>query len=133
MQILAGTAWAAYELAMFLMFFDHIRPEERTAVLTIFNVGHAATTVAGSLVGGALLLILGRNVPAYMAIFAVSSLARLATLPWLARVPAKTEFDAVPALDGDLEGDDILPAVTLASRSLPTNPLAIEAANERAA
>ncbi len=88
-QFLAGSAWAAYELAMFLMFFDNIRPEERTGVLTVFNVGHAAATVVGSLIGGAFLWTLGRNVPAYMAIFACSSICRLLTLPWLSRIPAR--------------------------------------------
>jgi MFS family permease len=88
-QFLAGSAWAAYELGMFLMFFDNIQPEERTGVLTVFNVGHATATVVGSLIGGAFLWTLGRNVPAYMAIFACSSICRLLTLPWLARIPSR--------------------------------------------
>jgi MFS family permease len=60
-QLLAGITWAAYELAMFLLFFETIRPEERTGMLTNFNFAHSLATAAGSLLGGALLWGLGKN------------------------------------------------------------------------
>lgn len=87
LQAAGGVAWAAYELGMFLLFFDAIAEEERTSVLTTFNLAQALAQVLGSLVGAALLSLLGRRIEAYLALFALSSTARLLTLPLLARVP----------------------------------------------
>lgn len=86
-QVAAGASWAAYELAMFLLFFETIPEEERTSVLTTFNLANAVATVAGSLVGGAVLAALGESRGAYLAIFGLSSTARLATLVFLVKVP----------------------------------------------
>ena len=44
-QLFSGTAWAAYELAVFLICFNSIRAEERTSVLTIFNLTTTAAMV----------------------------------------------------------------------------------------
>ena len=41
---------------MFLIFFETIDAKERTSVLTVFNVGNAMATVAGSLLGWGLLV-----------------------------------------------------------------------------
>jgi MFS family permease len=87
-QLLAGVTWGAYELAMFLLFFEAIPRRERTSVLTTFNLGHSLATAAGSLLGG-LFLYWGQKSPeTYLAIFGLSSVARAATLLALARVPA---------------------------------------------
>ncbi len=86
-QVLAGVTWAAYELAMLLLFFESIRPEERTSVLTTFNFANSVATAAGSLLGGALLAYGGKTEQAYLLLFALSSAARLVTLIGLARVP----------------------------------------------
>lgn len=84
-QFLAGTAWAAYELAMFLLFFETVRREERTSILTIFNLCNAVALAIGSLSGGALLKFLDSSREAYLVLFALSSCARVATLAvlWL--------------------------------------------------
>jgi MFS family permease len=84
-QLIAGAVWAAFELATFLLLFDTIREEERTSVLTTFNLGNALAMVGGAAVGGALLKALGTGYAAYMAIFAVSSGLRILTVPLLAR------------------------------------------------
>jgi MFS family permease len=86
-QILAGFAWAAYELAMFLLFFESIPEDERTSVLTTFNLGNALATVLGSLLGGLLLRLGNKSPEAYLTIFGLSSAARLATMVFLSRVP----------------------------------------------
>src|SRR5215469_1239859 len=86
-QCVAGTAWGAYELATFLLVFETIREEERTSVLTTFNLANALAMVAGSLLGGWLLAHLGEHRSAYWGIFALSSLARAATVFFLVRVP----------------------------------------------
>jgi MFS family permease len=92
-QVLSGVTWAAYELAMLLLFFESIRPEERTSVLTTFNFANSVATAAGSLLGGALLAYGGKTEQTYLLLFALSSAARLATLIGLARVPDSTRTE----------------------------------------
>jgi MFS family permease len=102
-QLVAGVFWAGYELATFLLVFEHIPDDERTSVLTLFNFANAATIAAGSLVGGALLATLGANREAYVAIFALSTGLRaltpllLARLGVPARVPVPLPAEAVIA------------------------------------
>lgn len=86
-QVAAGLAWAAYELAMFLLFFETIPDKERTSVLTIYNVGNALATACGALLGGCYLWTAGERPAVYLTLFGVSSLARLAALVFLTRVP----------------------------------------------
>jgi predicted MFS family arabinose efflux permease len=99
-QITAGVTWAAYELAMLLMFFESIRPEERTSVLTSFNFANSIATAAGSLLGGALLAYGGKSHGSYLLLFGLSSAARLLTLVALARVPGRAR--SVSASEGNV-------------------------------
>jgi len=87
-QFLAGFAWAAYELGLALLFFDAVPHEERTAVITAYNLGVAVATVVGAAAGGLLLRSLGENHMAYYSVFVVSSILRLAAIPLLRRVRA---------------------------------------------
>lgn len=84
-QLAGGALWAAYELAMFLLFFEAIVDEERTSVLTTYNLAQAVATVSGSLLGGLVLLTLGREPNSYLTIFGLSAVARAATLVFLLR------------------------------------------------
>ncbi len=86
-QVLSGVTWAAYELAMLLLFFETIRPEERTSILTTFNFANALATAAGSLLGGGILAFFGKTQSIYLLLFALSSMARMLTLIGLMRVP----------------------------------------------
>jgi hypothetical protein len=54
-QLVSGVAWAAYELAMLLMFFEAIPRQDRASVLTFYNFGNAAALVVGGLIGAAIL------------------------------------------------------------------------------
>lgn len=85
-QVVGGVAWGAYELAFFLLFFESIREEERTSLLTLYNLINTLAVVAGSLVGGLLLVAGGTTFSAYLLVFALSGVARLVALPLLARV-----------------------------------------------
>ncbi len=87
LQALGGITWAAYELAFFLLFFESIPEDERTSVLTIYNLLNTTAWVTGSFVGGLLLLAFGTTFNGYLFIFAASSVGRLAALTLLARVP----------------------------------------------
>lgn len=89
-QLLGAVAWAAYELAMALLFIEAIRDDERTSVLTTFNFAWSLATVVGSLIGAGLLMWGDKSVAAYLTIFGLSAIARVAALTLLRRVP---EFD----------------------------------------
>ena len=95
-QLLAGACWAAYELAVVLLFFDAVLHHERTGVVTTYNLGLAVATLAGAATGGLLLRSLGENRTAYFTVFAVSSLLRLATIPLLRRVRVVKEQEDQP-------------------------------------
>ncbi len=86
-QILAGTAWAAYELAVTLLFLEAIPEHERTGTLTIYNVANNAALLAGSLIGTFMLRSMDVTIEAYLWVFAVSTAARGASLLILATVP----------------------------------------------
>ena len=86
-QMLSGTAWAAYELAMVLMFFEAIPRASRTRLLTLYNFGNSAATVAGGLIGATILQLLNETHMAYLIVFLSSSIARTLTLPVLLSAP----------------------------------------------
>ena len=86
-QALSGTVWAAYELATFLLLFDSIPEDERTGVLTVYNLANSTALVGGALAGGAVLKALGASESAYLMLFAGSSVLRLFATLLLARIP----------------------------------------------
>lgn len=86
LQLVGGIAWGAYELAFFLLFFESIEQDERTSMLTLYNLLNATAWVSGALAGGFLLYWYGTSPHCYMLLFGCSSLARLAALLLLARV-----------------------------------------------
>src|SRR5262249_23262245 len=97
-QMLSGIAWAAYELAMVLMFLEAIPRQDRACVLTFYNFGNAAAQVAGGLIGATILQPGHESHAAYMAVFGISSLMRLCTVPLLGKAPERTVEVTQPAL-----------------------------------
>jgi MFS family permease len=97
-QLAAGAMWSAYELAVLLLMFEHIREEERTSLWSIFNVLTAAAMVTGSLVGGVLL----ERFPGwrgYEVIFLLSTVGRLSTALFLRRGGDLPHAPATPAVE----------------------------------
>lgn len=88
LQLGAGAAWGAYELALVLLFFETIHESERTSLLTLYNVANSVALAAGSLLGALILNGLGLNPTSYMCVFAASTLFRGLMLVLLRRVPA---------------------------------------------
>ncbi len=86
-QLLSGIAWGAHELATFLLFFDAIRPEQRTRVLTFFNLANAFALVLGASLGAVVLQRQGIDFASYALLFWISAGARALTLPLLAWMP----------------------------------------------
>ena len=54
-QLFAGTAWSAYELAVMLLFFEALDREARLGLLALYNLGNAMCMLGGSLIGAWLL------------------------------------------------------------------------------
>jgi MFS family permease len=97
LQVLAGSAWAAYELALVLLFFETIPESERTSLLTLYNVANSVALAGGSLIGAAILKGLGVSIVGYLWVFAASTILRAFALILLRRVPATVVLsDAVP-------------------------------------
>jgi hypothetical protein len=86
-QLLAGTAWSSYELAVMLLFFEALDRETRLGLLALYNLGNAMCMVGGSLVGAWILRHGAPDGAAFAMVFTASTLARLAALPLLRRVP----------------------------------------------
>jgi MFS family permease len=95
-QLISGFVWAAYELAMLLMFFEAIPRHDRACVLTYYNFGNAAAHVLGGLIGAAILQLGHESHSAYMTLFAASSLVRLATVPLLRLVQQRNDPAELP-------------------------------------
>lgn len=111
-QVLSGTAWAAYELAIFLLFFESVGEEVRTSLLTIYNFFHALATLLGSLAGAALIATLGKQPETYLVVFATSSLGRAGTLLVLVSVvPSVWIWEAWRRR---ATGDDVVPLAPVA-------------------
>ena len=103
----SGFVWSAYELAMQLMFFEAIPRRDRPCMLTYYNFGNSAAQVAGGLIGAAILQLGAEAHAAYLALFGLSSLMRLCTVPLLARTlgEGRATSAARPTTAGP--GDDL--------------------------
>lgn len=77
LQLVAGTAWGAYELALVLLFFETISERERTSVLTLYNFANSAAIVIGSAVGAVILQAGAVSPEAYHWVYAASTIMRL--------------------------------------------------------
>ena len=98
-QALSGIAWAAYELAMALMFFEAIPRSQRTSMLTIYNFGNAVALVTGSLIGAAVLQAMDETHAAYLWLFAISTAMRVVSVGLLFATPERPveELSSAPA------------------------------------
>jgi MFS family permease len=109
-QVFSGALWAANDLASFMLFIETIPREKRVSILTMFNLANSVATVAGSLLGGALLLFAGTGGTTYLLLFTISTIARAAALMLLVRVPAAaTSRQASP----------LVPVASLLPRAVP--------------
>lgn len=86
-QLISGITWAAYELAMLLMFFEAIPRQDRTSMLTFYNWGNSAAMVVGSFLGAAVLQWMNESHAAFLTLFGLSSVARLMTVGLLFWAP----------------------------------------------
>lgn len=98
LQLLAGFAWAGFELLVVLSFLDTTDEESRARVLSIYNLLNGIAVVGGSIVGGALLHVFGPE--SFAAVFVISSILRGVAVLLFARGagvrrPAEHDFEKV--------------------------------------
>ncbi len=85
-QLIAGSCWAAYELAVALLLFEVAGDRDRSGVVSVYSLGLALATVGGAAAGGLVIRWLGEGREAYAAVFAGSCLLRALALPLLSRM-----------------------------------------------
>jgi len=83
LQLVAGTCWAAFELAVLLSFLDVSDDPERTSLLATYHFLNTVVVAAASLSGAALLASLGQSRTAYLTLFSISAVARLISVALL--------------------------------------------------
>jgi MFS family permease len=98
LQLLSGAAWAGFELASLLSFFERIPAHGQASVLTVYNLANALAIVGGSAIGGWLLSFDGPGVDGFVIVLIVSCVARLASLSLLRGVSETAEPDEIPSL-----------------------------------
>ncbi len=94
-QIVAGSAWAAVELATTLSFFEGIDESDRASVLTAFNLANAAAISIGAALASQLFLELDGGPGVYAWLFAISSTGRLVMLLVLRGIRPRGRFFAL--------------------------------------
>jgi hypothetical protein len=113
LQTGSGAAWAAYELATFLLVLEYVPEHQRTGLMTSWNLVSALGQATGSFLGGATLAALGSSpddsgpsLHAYYAIFLASSILRASCALLLPRLARRGPPSASP------RGDDHPPGPT---------------------
>ena len=86
-QVLSGIAWGAYEYATLLTFFERLDARSRTSVLSLYNAANASAMLGGNLVGALAFGAFAASVGDYALVLAISSVARLAAVPFLRQPP----------------------------------------------
>ena len=130
LQFIAGACWSAFDLATMLLYLETIDADERTSVLTGMNLFNALAFVGGSILGGGLLSALGGGRQAYVVVFGLSTLVRLATIVLLIRlpryklspVPIAADTMAVRPSAGSIERADLASLPDVIRRDDPENP-----------
>jgi MFS family permease len=82
-QTINGVAWAAYELGLFLMFFEALPVERRVRMLTYYNMANTSAWCIGATVGACLLSYWGTTVEVYYMLFGLSAMGRLLAVTYL--------------------------------------------------
>jgi MFS family permease len=99
LQLLTGVLWGCYEIGTFLILLESVPENERTSILTTQNLLNSCAVILGAAIGGVIMRLGHEQVSAYFTVFALSGVARVLTLPLLARVhPITTPTGRVPTL-----------------------------------
>ena len=92
-QVLSGICWAAYELGTLLMCFEAVDRRQRIGMLTLYNLGLRRRRSPERSAAARFWRFAG-NHGGYLAIFGLSAIARLTTVPLLMRIGAAEQEKA---------------------------------------
>ena len=85
-QVYVGFGWACWENGSFLLVFDTIPESRRTPIMTVYQLLLAIMMVGGSLLGGAVLDVVGTTSSGYATIFLLTTGMRVVSLFLLASI-----------------------------------------------
>lgn len=129
-QFASGLTWAAFELAIVLMFFEAIPRRERMSLVTLYNLSNSSAMVCGTFAGALVLRYFSESLTGYLVIFALSSLSRVAAVALLVRLSAAVDVphavEGALALHPSTNGLDkpILPGIPAeAVQATPAEPV----------
>jgi MFS family permease len=95
-QLLGAFAWAGFEISVLVFAYDALPAARITQGTSFLLFYRGLATIAGGLVGGALLQRMSLAGSAYMAVFAVSGVARVAlTLPMLFLIREERSVESI--------------------------------------
>ncbi len=94
-EILSGAYWAAFELAVIMLYFERIKDSERTSLLTYISFTNTLGMAIGVCLGGWALQNWTITNDPYLGIFVTSTLIRLAVLT---TIPSIKVRDAWPVM-----------------------------------
>ena len=104
---------------MLLLFFESLRRDERTALMTMYQAANAVSMVVGSLCGGLVINFFGQTSASYLMVFGLSSVFRFMTVGILLKLP-KLRSQAVPKALPVLAAErNPVPAVAVERRPAP--------------
>lgn len=76
LQSVSGAMWAAFEVALSIILFNQIKKEEKTSMLTVYNVFNAVAILLGTTIGGYILKELGESMTSYFYLFVAGAIVR---------------------------------------------------------
>lgn len=82
-HVVSGAAWAAYELAGFILMFDAVADHRRVGMLARFNLLNNAAIAIGAGVGAATLWAIGEYSHSFRILFGISAVAACLAVPLL--------------------------------------------------
>jgi MFS family permease len=147
-QFVSGLTWAAFELAIVLMFFEAVPRHERTSLVTLYNLSNSAAMVVGTMLGAIVLRQFHESIGGYTLLFGMSSLSRVFAVLLLVRLSNVVEsvprvIEGALALHPGTEMDKpVLPGIPQPEEALagghapaiePTGELASDVLSPRAA
>lgn len=86
LQVLAGMAWACFEVGLSLIFFRDLKQEEKVPILTVHNLLNAVGIITGTTIGGQLLTWLGTTKNSYLILFFFGGVMRFVFVFMLIKV-----------------------------------------------
>lgn len=94
-EFLSGCYWAAFELSVIMLYFERIKDEERTSIITYISFTNTLGMVIGVLLGGWLLQNWPQDQDKYLGLFTLSTLLRFLVL---LTIPTVRVRDAWPVM-----------------------------------